>query len=1331
MVSGTPSPAIPADAADDPAAPVPLRETPPAAANPPVSGGPEVTPDAAPEAAAPATTDPPATTNAPVAPSTGSADPVAALIGGALAKAAQDAAPAPAAEDDGTVGSGDPGVPAAPAPVEQKKEDEKKEDEKKEETKEEEQDPPAVVPASAATDAATAQEEDPVAALVSGALRKATAEVERAPEAPAGAAEPGSPGSPEPTSPPDDKKLNAKKSFKKAGIFGRIFGTSKGKEGKEEEEKAQEKSTASFGQSKDGFGSPVASGVASPEALSSPEAEKEEKAETGEDTKTPTDAGAGDAAVSAVPAVPEKGEAPTAAAEPATTAIAAPAAAADRAAAASSSSAGTADTAAAPVPAAAVPSRKMSALEKQASANIVSLLQGKPAASRGVAKPAAPRVLSRADALSLRVHASSALVPNAAVISPVVRIHLVDPELGSPVRPSGEATTPIQTAPFDLTRRRAATFAAEWEEALEVEEALGDVLTARAVALFEVLQLPPSFTYYEERSASFPDGRPMRVAWGFLKLLRGSDGKPNMGRLKVQLYRWDDRAGALGLGGAAAVAAAPDAPAVFTEWKRALQVVPSMRRLYPAHLDVTVAASPRSDVVAALLSAPRPGAGAPPLAIAAPPAAPKSLSGAGDDDDAPRPTRRERIDRERAMGGGWRNAETRLARAPVSEREEVVEKLGRLPHETLCYGVNPKAAAAARDAQIAAEAEAATPGLSGSTAWKGMAAKRSVVKLPHARAKQEECLIPNADARTQPHLPAAASEATLASFDPMGRRLAVVSREGAMYAVRVFDASTGALIAEFPGHASTVYDVQWAPERAGGAHAAGDNSLGTVDFAAPATRVLTASADGAARAWRVPAMGEDAGGEAAASAFDIVAQHACGCYSAAWHPTAPGVLATGARDGGVRLWATENAGSGGGARNARVVAAVASAPGVAATAMAFDRTGLRLWVGFADGVVREHRVDIAGGGAGEGPSVRSLRECKDLLGEPITCLRVAPTDRRLFVRTAADRVAAVDVSFFAATHTFDCDGGARGTMRAIRGAGVGGGGALRSAEGAFAGSAASGAASAGRPLARFALSPDGRWMVAGAADGSARLFDVDVGGVGVALPAAGAPPGVRVNDVAWSPAAHCVAVCAAGGARPLRLAAHAEQARAVAPPPRPKRLLALSDSEANRGGVPRARVAAAMKQQRESAGFGEEATRARRPQLPAKLTPEAVREMLAKVRVESAAQRRGALDGVRRARAATPSRRAEASAAGAAYGGAGTYHQAPPALGAPGAPFAPGAPEIAEWQKENAPGAAAAAAPAAAPALPSFDPYGGSVGGGLAADVGAGAQPRAPSLGPY
>jgi WD40 repeat protein len=989
----------------------------------------------------------------------------------------------------------------------------------------------------------------------------------------------------------------------------------------------------------------------------------------------------------------------------------------------------------------------MTASEKQASANILALLQGKPAASRVFAKPAAPRALSREDALSLRIHASSALVPNAAVISPVVRVHLVHPELGSPVRPSGEATTPMQTAPFDMTRRRAATFAAEWQETLEVEEALGDVLGARAVALFEVLQLPPSFTYYEERSASFPGGQPMRVAWGFLKLLRGSDGKPNMGRLKVQLYRWDDRVGVLGLGAAAAVDAAADAPEVFKEWKRALQVAPSLRRLYPAHLDVTVASSPRTDVVAALLSAPRPGADAPPLAIAAPPAAQKSLSGVGDDEDAPRPTRRERIDRERAMGGGWRNAETRLARAPVSDREEIAEKLGRLPHETLCYGVNPKAAAAAREAQVAAEAEAATPGLSGSTSWKAMSAKRAVVKLPHARAKQEECLIPNADARTQPHLPDTASEATLASFDPMGRRLAVVCREGAMYAVRVFDASTGALIAAFPGHASTVYDVQWAPERgeAGGAHAAAD-ALGTVDFAAPATRVLTASADGAARAWRVPAMGEDPVSEAAANAFDIVAQHACGCYSAAWHPTAPGVLATGARDGGVRLWATDDAAGAGGVRNARVIAAVASAPGVAATAMAFDRTGLRLWVGFADGVVREHRVDVTprDGSANEGPSVKSLRECKDLLGEPITCLRAGPTDRRLFARTVADRVAAVDVGFFAATHTFECDGGARGTMRAIRAAGAAG--ALRSAEGAFAGSAASGAASAGRPLARLALSPDGRWMVAGGPDGSARLFDVDVGGIGVMLPAASVPPGVRVNDVAWSPAAHCVAVCAAGGARPLRLAAHSETARAVG-----SAAAAEASAGAERlGGQPRRQAAP------EDGGGDETAARGCRVRQR--------RERRAKEPIARETHARGcardARQGAHRKRRATTRRAGggqtrEESGNGFCRGRGGCNGRGGSALRGCGAAvrgcravrrrsargglraggangFAPRA-ELAEWSKENEPAAALvpAPAPAPAPAFPSFDPYGGSVGVGLGAStVGAGAQPRAPA-GPY
>ena len=85
---------------------------------------------------------------------------------------------------------------------------------------------------------------------------------------------------------------------------------------------------------------------------------------------------------------------------------------------------------------------------------------------------------------------------------------------------------------------------------------------------------------------------------------------------------------------------------------------------------------------------------------------------------------------------------------------------------------------------------------------------------------------------------------------------------------------------------------------------------------------------------------------------------------------------------------------------------------------------------------------VAGGGPAEPRSVpaisslRPLRECKDTMGEPVTCVRVTPNDRRVLVRTLADRIAALDVSFFAATHSFDCAG-------SMRGAGFGGGPKLR------------------------------------------------------------------------------------------------------------------------------------------------------------------------------------------------------------------------------------------------------------------------------------------------
>jgi len=48
------------------------------------------------------------------------------------------------------------------------------------------------------------------------------------------------------------------------------------------------------------------------------------------------------------------------------------------------------------------------------------------------------------------------------------------------------------------------------------------------------------------------------------------------------------------------------------------------------------------------------------------------------------------------------------------------------------------------------------------------------------------------------------------------------------------------------------------------------------------------------------------------------------------------------------------------------------------------------------------------------------------MGECITCIRVTPNNRRVLARTLGDRIAAVDVSFFAATHSFDCGRGGGG-----------------------------------------------------------------------------------------------------------------------------------------------------------------------------------------------------------------------------------------------------------------------------------------------------------------
>lgn len=178
----------------------------------------------------------------------------------------------------------------------------------------------------------------------------------------------------------------------------------------------------------------------SPGELSSLEPHKEEKVGSGEEENALKDSEAGDTAVSTVPTVLEGGEAADAPAEHA---------AADVVGAAVIAAAASAPIpATAALTAAVAPPREMTEAERRASANVLDLLQGKPTGSvAGLAKPRpAPRTLSREDALSLCVRATSPPVPRAADGAPVARIHPVHPDSGSPVRPSGEATPPMQTA---------------------------------------------------------------------------------------------------------------------------------------------------------------------------------------------------------------------------------------------------------------------------------------------------------------------------------------------------------------------------------------------------------------------------------------------------------------------------------------------------------------------------------------------------------------------------------------------------------------------------------------------------------------------------------------------------------------------------------------------------------------------------------------------------------------------------------------------------------------------------------------------------------------------
>ena len=85
-----------------------------------------------------------------------------------------------------------------------------------------------------------------------------------------------------------------------------------------------------------------------------------------------------------------------------------------------------------------------------------------------------------------------------------------------------------------------------------------------------------------------------------------------------------------------------------------------------------------------------------------------------------------------------------LTSAPADEAAEVTETLGRLPYETLCYGMDADAAAAHQAASTPMKAAIVTaikqgedgPGATYEAG--GRPGKPVIVKLPHARERHDD-----------------------------------------------------------------------------------------------------------------------------------------------------------------------------------------------------------------------------------------------------------------------------------------------------------------------------------------------------------------------------------------------------------------------------------------------------------------------------------------------------------------------------------------------------------------------------------------------------------------
>ena len=563
--------------------------------------------------------------------------------------------------------------------------------------------------------------------------------------------------------------------------------------------------------------------------------------------------------------------------------------------------------------------------------------------------------------VSLIIRELDALVPDALVTAPVVRVHLVDAATGAYVsksNPSRTAVTarhapphiePFQTSPYvlgDNTKPNSSgvtsdVMVARWNEELVIDEDWDNLLspTSSALALFEVLQPAGSYDAYRNMRGAFRsrDGA-YPVAWGFLRL-RPKGGVKKHGDVNIKLREWTRSASYK------AVGSTSKPPGVYDEYRAYCNA--AHKDFMPSDENVP----PKSNGLFSCVCAPA-------VAEAYPGVLRIRLTA------MPRPSGRARVDR--AM---W----------PFQEEQ------GRLTVEQLLAGGRlpaPRKTAEEEGMELA-EVAGSEPKID--------------PRVHLRRGLGEPCQVPN---RRAGFLDSGLTGASALAFSPDGSVIAAaIGDADTSFSIRLYSTATLKLEATLEPHYDMVYDMRWSKT---------------------GTELISASSDFTAKVWNV-AMAPEGGvgpvevlrGRGSARA---VMQHAGFVYAAAWVDEASAGsnledgrhVLTSCYDGALRLWDATTTGM------ASVVADLQLGVGTDAygNALAMTPSGSRAYLGCADGHIREVGIDVGGGveAGGRASQLTLLRTFAGLGGAPIAALAMHPNGEEMAALSHASALVTINLT---------------------------------------------------------------------------------------------------------------------------------------------------------------------------------------------------------------------------------------------------------------------------------------------------------------------------------